>query len=55
MGLVSANAVKSVVNKILKDTSITVEVTYKSIVSEYDSTDREMNEMSTEIPSIRAL
>ena len=55
MGLISANAVKSIVNKVLKDTSITVEVTYKSLLREYDSTDRETNEVITEIPSIRAL
>ncbi|HUX56177.1 MAG TPA: hypothetical protein VMV77_04340 [Bacteroidales bacterium] len=54
MGLISANAVKSVVNRVLKDTSITVAVTYKSLASVFDPTTRETTETITSI-SCRAL
>lgn len=55
MGLVSGNAIKNIVNRILKDTSITISVTYKSVSSSYSTTTREQTETITPISSITAL
>ncbi len=49
MGLISANQIKSVANQILKDTSITIAVTYKGIWSSYSTTTRNQTETTTSV------
>jgi len=55
MGLISANAIKSIANKLLKDISVTISVTYKKVSSSYSTTIRNQTETITSLSSIRAL
>lgn len=54
MSLVSGGSIKSIVNVILKDVSITISATYKSVSSSYSTTTRNQTEVIT-TASIRAL
>jgi len=55
MALISASAIKAAINPILKDTGITISVTYKSIAFSYDTETRVNGETITSVSSIRAL
>ncbi len=49
MGLISGNQIKGIANTFLKDTSVTIPVTYKSVSSSYSTTTRVQTETITSI------